>query len=95
MFRRILLAVFFPILLLTGLTVQAVQSEAQIVTVTARYLNVRKEPSTSSPVPTAEATDPSGSKATRSVALVEGTTRTMPIRASAAVAAVAMKIAPQ
>ncbi len=50
MFRRILMAMFFPLLLLTGLSVQAVQSDAQIVTVTVRYLNVRKEPTTSSPV---------------------------------------------
>ncbi len=50
MFRYILLAVLFPLLLLTGLSVQAVQSDAQSVTVTVRYLNVRQAPNTSSKV---------------------------------------------
>ena len=52
-------------------------------------------PRTSNPVPSADAIEPKGSKATRSVDLVEGTTRTMAISASAASAAVATKIAPQ
>ncbi len=50
MFRQIFLALFFPILLLTGLSVQAVQNEPQIVTVNVRYLNVRQEPNTNSKV---------------------------------------------
>lgn len=50
MFKRILPAVFFLMLLLTGWSALAVQTDTQTATVTARYLNVRQEPDRSGAV---------------------------------------------
>ena len=50
MFKHIFLALFFPLLLLTELSVEAIQTDSQTVTVTVRYLNVRQAPNTSSKV---------------------------------------------
>ncbi len=50
MFKRVLLILFFLIMLLTGLSVQAVQTDTQTATVTVRYLNVRQAPNTSSKI---------------------------------------------
>ncbi len=50
---------------------------------------------TSSPMPIAETTEPSGSKRTRSVARVDGTTAMIPTRVTSAIPAVTRKIDPQ
>jgi uncharacterized protein YraI len=50
MLKKILYSLLFTSLLLTGLSVQGFQPATETVTVTARYLNVRQGPSTSTTI---------------------------------------------
>ena len=52
-------------------------------------------PSTSAPIPTADSTEPIGSKRTRSVERVAGTTSTTAANRNAAIAATTKKVEPQ